>query len=44
VHARAEDEYVCKVAKTLEDAATLIEARFEYVCEIQGARLFRKSK
>ena len=39
-----DDEYVCKVARTLQDASGLIEAGFEYVCEIQDAKLFRKRK
>ncbi|MEM3579382.1 MAG: tyrosine-type recombinase/integrase [Candidatus Bathyarchaeia archaeon] len=39
-----EDEYVCKVAKTIEQAAELIEAGFDYVCEIDGVKLFRKRK
>jgi len=39
-----DDEYICKVAKTVEQAAELIEAGFEYVCEIDGVKLFRKRK
>jgi hypothetical protein len=39
-----EDEYVCKVAKTVEQASRLIEAGFEYVCDIDGVKLFRKRK
>jgi len=41
---RAYEEYVCKVAKTVEQAAELIEAGFDYVCEIDGIKLFRKRK
>ena len=37
-------EFVCKVAKTIEEAKELIELGFEYVCEIQDAKLFRKRK
>ena len=37
-------EYICKVAKTVEEAKTLIEAGFEYVCEKEGVMLFRKPK
>lgn len=40
----SDDEYVCKVAKTLEKAKELIEAGFEYVCEMDGYKLFRKRK
>jgi len=37
-------EYVCKVARTVNEAKELIESGFEYVCEIDGVKLFRKSK
>ena len=36
------EEFICKVAKTIEEAKELIELGFEYVCEIQDAKLFRK--
>jgi len=39
-----EDEFICKTARTVQEAAQLIEAGFEYVCEIDGVRLFRKRK
>ncbi len=39
-----EDAFVCKVAKTLEEATALIEASFEYVTEMDGVKLFRKRK
>jgi integrase/predicted RNA-binding Zn-ribbon protein involved in translation (DUF1610 family) len=39
-----DNEYVCKAAWTLEEAQRLIEAGFEYVCEFEGAKLFRKRK
>jgi len=38
------DEYTVKVAKTLEDACKLVEAGFEYVCEMEDAKIFRKRK
>ena len=44
VKTQSEDEYVCRVAKTVEQAAELIEAGFEYVCEIDGVKLFRKRR
>jgi hypothetical protein len=44
IKGREEDEYVCKVAKTVQQAAELIEADFDYVCEIDGVKLFRKRK
>jgi len=39
-----DDEYVCKVARTIEEAKQLIETGFEYVCDVDGAKLFRKRK
>jgi len=36
--------YVCKVAETKEEISELIEAGFEYVCENNGFRFFRKPK
>lgn len=38
------EEYISKVAQTINEGRMLIEAGFEYVCEIQGAQLFRKRK
>jgi len=38
------DQFVCKVADTLEDALKLIEAGYEYHVEIQGHKVFRKRK
>jgi integrase len=38
------DEYVCKIAKTVDDAKVLIESGFEYVTDIDGMKLFRKRK
>jgi len=39
-----QEEYICKVAKNVEEAKELIEAGFEYVTEMQGLKLFRKLK
>ena len=38
------DDYVCRTAKAIQDAKELIESGFEYVCEINNIRLFRKRK
>lgn len=38
------EEYICKVASSIEEAKTLIEAGFNYVCELNNVRLFRKRK
>ncbi|UCC58970.1 MAG: hypothetical protein JSW14_03460 [Candidatus Bathyarchaeum sp.] len=38
------DEYHSSVAKTTEEAKSLIESGFEYVCSHQDLLLFRKRK
>jgi integrase len=38
------DEFICKVATTNEEISQLIEMSFEYVCEHNGAKFFRKRK
>ena len=38
------DEYVCKVAKNVDEAKELIELGFEYVTDMDGVKLFRKRK
>ncbi|MEM2352374.1 MAG: site-specific integrase [Thermoproteota archaeon] len=39
-----EDEFICKAAQTVDEAKTLIEVGFEYVCDFNGVKLFRKRK
>jgi integrase len=38
------DEFVCKVAKTVEEASALVESGFDYVTDIDELKLFRKRK
>jgi len=38
------DEWTACVAKTLEEALRLVEAGFEYITEMDGAKMFRKRK
>lgn len=38
------EEYICKVAKSIEEASSLIEQGFEYVTEMKGIPLYRKRK
>jgi len=38
------DEFICKAASTVDEAKSLIEAGFDYVCDINGIKLFRKRK
>ena len=39
-----DDEYVCKVARTVDEAKNLIEEGFDHVTDIDGMKLFRKRK
>jgi len=41
-----DDEFISKVANTVEDACKLIDAGYEYVTEFQdkGVKIFRKRK
>jgi len=38
------EDYVCETASTVSEAKKLVEAGFEYVCEVDGEKLFRKVK
>ena len=38
------DDFICKVAKTVDEAVELVESGFEYVTEMEGIKLFRKRK
>jgi integrase len=38
------DEYVCKVAKNIDEAGELVEVGFEFVTQFEGKMLFRKRK
>ena len=38
------EEYICKAAKTVEEATLLIEAGFQHVTDIADTKLFRKLK
>jgi len=41
----ASDEFICRVAKNVEEAKNLIEAGFDYVCTTpDNVMLFRKRK
>jgi len=37
-----DDGYVCKAASNVKEAAELIEAGYEYVCDMETVKLFRK--
>jgi hypothetical protein len=36
------DEFVCKVARTVEEAKALVENGFDYVTDVESFKLFRK--
>jgi len=38
------DDYIVKTASTLDEASKLLEVGFEYVTDMDGAKLFRKRK
>ena len=40
----SDEEYTSAVARTVDDARKLIDARFEYVTEIDGVKIFRRRK
>ena len=37
-------DYFCATAKTVDEAAKLIEQGFDFVCDLDGVKLFRKRK
>jgi len=39
-----DDDYTCKVAANIKEASELIEAGYEYVCDMESVKLFRKRK
>ncbi len=39
-----DQDYVVKVAWTLEEAVKLLEAGFQYVCDYEKGKIFRKPK
>jgi integrase len=38
------EEYICKTAKSIDEAKKLIEAGFEYITDLDHCKLFRKRK
>jgi len=39
-----DNDYRSKVAKTVDEACELVDAGFEFVCDLDGAKIFRKRK
>ena len=44
VNFETEDNYICKVAKTVKEAQELVELGFDFVTDVEGYKLFRKRK
>jgi len=40
----SDDECVSSVAKTVDETRELVEAGFEYVTDVEGAKIFRRRK
>ncbi|MHA2053533.1 MAG: tyrosine-type recombinase/integrase, partial [Candidatus Hodarchaeales archaeon] len=38
------DEWICKVASSIDEAVSFIETGFEYITEFDGKKIFRKRK
>ena len=38
------EDFICKVARKVDETKELIEAGFEYVCDFDNAKMFRKRK
>ena len=39
-----DDDYVCKATSNVKEASELIESGYEYVCEMDNLKLFKKRK
>jgi integrase len=39
-----EDEFTCRAAETVKEAKELVEAGFQFVCDFEGVKLFKKRK
>jgi hypothetical protein len=44
VDSSGEEDFICEIAKTIEEAKRLIEEGFDYITEIDGIKLFRRRK
>ncbi|MCK4668730.1 hypothetical protein KAT21_01240 [Candidatus Bathyarchaeota archaeon] len=38
------DDYICKIADNVKEVKELIETGFDYICEYQDKKLFKKRK
>ena len=44
LYQRENEDFICKVASTIEEAKTLIESGFQFICDFNGAKLFKRRK
>jgi len=44
VNFKEDDEFICKVSRTPSEIHQLIEDGFEYVCNLENLKFFRKRK
>jgi hypothetical protein len=44
IYQETNDQFTVKVANTMEEAIKLMEIGFEFHCEMEGNKLFRKRK
>jgi len=44
LYQKFDDGYVSKVATTVEEVCKLVDAGFDYVCDVGDAKAFRKRK
>ena len=38
------ENFICETASSVKEAKNLVEQGFQYVCEIDGEKLFKKPK
>ena len=44
IYKQEKDDYIYRVARTINEATKLMEAGFEHVCDVEGVKIFRKRK
>lgn len=44
LYQRENEDFICKVASTIEEAKTLVESGFQFICDFNGAKLFKRRK
>ena len=44
ISTETDEEYVLKISRTINEKRKFVEVGFQYVCEIEDSKLFRKHK